>query len=240
MKTVTWGGLKARVVGGTDGHGGGDGIVVVLLHGYGAPGDDLVGLHPHVTAPAGTRFVFPHAPLSLMAGNDFGAFGMNDARAWWPIDVVGLERALATGQKRDFRSEHPAELPAAREHVLALLDEVKRELSPSKLVIGGFSQGAMLSLDVALHRGGFDGLLLFSGAYLSEDVWKPRFASLRDVPIAQSHGTHDPILPYGEAEVLARELAEAGARVTFTSFRGQHTIPMPALERAGALLTSLG
>ena len=52
-------GLKVRIVGGTDGQGGGNGPVVILLHGFGAPGHDLVPLWKALDAPQGTRFLFP-------------------------------------------------------------------------------------------------------------------------------------------------------------------------------------
>ena len=53
---------------------------------------------------------------------------------------------------------------------------------------------------------------------------------LRGKPIFQSHGTHDPILPYALAERLKTELVSAGADVTFVPFRGAHEIPPPVLE----------
>src|SRR4026208_7479 len=79
MREEHIGGLRTRVTGGTDGKGGGNGPIVILLHGFGAPGDDLVSLAGVMTVPAGTRFVFPEGPLSL-------SFGPRDARAWWLID----------------------------------------------------------------------------------------------------------------------------------------------------------
>ena len=57
MRTLELGGLECRVVGGSDREGGGDGPVVVLLHGFGAPGDDLVPLWRVMDVPRGTRFV---------------------------------------------------------------------------------------------------------------------------------------------------------------------------------------
>ena len=75
MREEQIGGLRARMTGGTDGKGGGQGPLVLLLHGFGAPGDDLVPLADVLNVPAGTRFVFPEGPLSL-------SFGPGDARAW--------------------------------------------------------------------------------------------------------------------------------------------------------------
>ena len=75
MRERLLGGLKVRLTGGMDGNGGGEGPVVMLLHGFGAPGDDLVPLADVIEAPRGTRWLFPEGPLPLNMG-----FG--DSRAW--------------------------------------------------------------------------------------------------------------------------------------------------------------
>ena len=59
MRTTTLGQLTVHLTGGTDREGGGDGPLVVLLHGFGAPGTDLVPLWRELRAPPGTRFAFP-------------------------------------------------------------------------------------------------------------------------------------------------------------------------------------
>ena len=59
MRQLKLGTLTAHVTGGTDRDGGGAGPVVVLLHGYGAPGTDLVPLWRELAVPHEVRFVFP-------------------------------------------------------------------------------------------------------------------------------------------------------------------------------------
>jgi phospholipase/carboxylesterase len=231
MRTIEIAGQRVRLVGGPDREGGGTGPLVVLLHGFGAPGDDLVALHRVLDVPRETRFAFPHALLSL------GAYGMGEARAWWEIDMVALEAALASGNIRDLSREEPVGLDLARAHVIAVIDALRAELSPSHLVLGGFSQGAMLATDVALRTDQkLDGLALLSGTLLAEDVWLPRMVTRRGLPALVSHGTHDPILPFALAERLAAELTKAGIDVDFVKFRGQHEIPPVVLERLGALI----
>ncbi len=231
MRTLEVSGLPVRVVGGTDREGGGTGPLVVLLHGFGAPGDDLVALHRVMDVPRETRFAFPHAILSM------AAYGMGEARAWWPIDMMALEEALATGRHRDLAREIPEGLDAARAHVVRVIDVVRAELAPSHLVLGGFSQGAMLSTDVALRTDQrIDALALLSGTLLAEDAWLPRMESRRGLRALVSHGTHDPILPFAGSERLAAELGRAGVEVDFVKFRGQHEIPPVVLERLAALI----
>lgn len=230
------GGLQARVTGGTDGRGGGDGPVVVLLHGFGAPGEDLVPLGQALGLPREVRFVFPAAPLSL---DSVGLFG---GRAWWMIDMERLQLAIMTGRARDLTKESPPELPAAREQVLALLDDVERRLgAPSeRVVLGGFSQGAMLSCDVALRsQRPLAGVVLLSGTFLCEDEWRPLMPARRGLRVFQSHGVLDPLLPFELAERLRDALVAAGLELDWVAFRGGHEIPPAVLARLQGFLRGL-
>src|SRR5689334_6703771 len=119
MRTEQLGSLRARITGGTDGDGGGDGPVVVLMHGFGAPGDDLVPLWRALDVPRATRFVFPEAPLAV----PIAAAG--DARAWWMIDLARLERARTHGPPRVETDEVPAGLAPARAQLCELLDALE-------------------------------------------------------------------------------------------------------------------
>ena len=232
MQTLELGGLTVRLVGGTDREGGGNGPLVVLLHGFGAPGDDLVSLHRVLDVPRDVRFAFPHGLTTL-------PFPMGDgrARAWWMIDVEALERGMAEGRPRDLSKEMPVGIEPARAAVTAAIAGLREKLAPNKLVLGGFSQGAMLSTDVALQTDtAIDGLVLMSGSLLSEDVWKPLAKKRAGLPAMVSHGTHDPILPYEGGERLAAALKEGGLEVDFVRFRGQHEIPPIVIDHASALI----
>lgn len=226
MQTRQFGSLRARVVGGSDGKGGGEGPVVVLLHGFGAPGTDLVPLHQVFRVAEDVRWVFPEAPLDL-SPMGFGP----GARAWWMIDIAALERAQMTGEVRDRSQDIPEGLAPAREAMIELLDTVQRELSPSTLVLGGFSQGAMVSMDVALHDDRpLAGLIELSGTLLAESEWQPRMAARAGLPVLQSHGRQDPLLPFTIARRLEELTKEAGMDTTFVAFDGGHEIPRATLE----------
>ena len=93
--------LQVRIAGGTDREGGGSGPVVVLLHGFGARGDDLAPLYRVLDVPREVRFVFPEAPL---APPEFASFG---GRAWWAIDTAAMQHAVMTGVARDRTRETP-------------------------------------------------------------------------------------------------------------------------------------
>lgn len=226
------GSLDCVIAGGDDGRGGGDGPTVVLMHGFGAGGDDLVELASYVEAPPGTRWVFPAGPLELG-----GLYG--DSRAWWMIDIARLERELAAGRAIDRADEVPDGLPAARAAVLGVLDALAHEFgrTDARTVLGGFSQGAMLTVDVALHAPGkLAGLALMSGTLLAESIWRPRMGALTGMTIFQSHGTKDALLAFSGAERLRDFMLAAGAEVGFMPFPGGHELPPPVLEGLGDLL----
>ncbi len=193
---------------------------VVLLHGFGAGGDDLVDLARALGAPPTARFLFPAGPL-LLEGDPDGA------RAWWLIDFERLQRAMALGLDRS--EEVPAGLAEARAVIDGLLDQLEAQ-GAERIVLGGFSQGAMLSLDVALHRAKpLAGLALMSATRINGKAWRAGLARVKGVPVFVSHGTRDPLLPFAEARTLRDELAGAGADVDWVEFGGGHEIPPPAM-----------
>jgi phospholipase/carboxylesterase len=233
MREDLLGGLKVRLVGGSDGRGGGDGPVVLLLHGFGAPGDDLVPLADVIEVPRGTRWLFPEAPLSLNMG-----FG--DSRAWWIIDFARIQEDRAAGRIRDLSVEIPQGLALARERFLEFLKELPRQfqIDYKKTVIGGFSQGAMLTCDAVLHTDyPFAGLVQLSGNLLAQSVWGPLMPTRKGLPVFQSHGTLDDILPHIGAERLCEALTQSGLAVERHSFRGGHEIPEPVLQRLTGFIT---
>jgi phospholipase/carboxylesterase len=227
MRKRTLGGLDVCITGGTDREGGGDGPVVVLLHGFGAPSDDLVSLWRVIDVPRETRFVFPAAPIAL--GGPYG-----EGRAWWEIDVGRFQQALAAGDGhalRELTREVPEGLDAARTAAVRMLDALDAELRPSRVVLGGFSQGAMLSLDIALRTPRpLAGLVLMSATLIAADEWASLFATRRGLRVLQSHGREDPLLPFPVAELLRDLLRDAGFDVTWIPFRGGHAIPDSVLD----------
>ncbi len=80
------------------------------------------------------------------------------------------------------------------------------------------------------------GLVILSGTMLNEDVWLDRAKHHKGLRVFQSHGTDDPILPFGAAESLRDMLGESGASIEFLSFDGGHEIPFPVLNRLGDFL----
>ncbi len=235
MREIRLADLTTRLTGGTDGHGGGDGPVVILLHGYGAPGNDLLPLANVLSGPARTRWIFPEGPLPLNMG-----FG--DSRAWWLIDMARLEADRAAGRMRDLSSEVPRGLPDARQVLEKFVTALPSVLSVDyqRMLIGGFSQGAMLTCDLVMRTAfPFAGLIQLSGSLLARQDWRPSAGKRAGLPVFQSHGTADPILPYAMAGRLRDELIAAGLTVQWHSFPGGHEIPEPVLSRLSGFITKV-
>jgi phospholipase/carboxylesterase len=218
-------------------------LVVVLCHGFGASGTDLVPLAADLLqrAPAlarHVRFVFPAAPLSL------ASFGAGEARAWWPIDFEALMALRASGPegRATLRTRVPEGLTSARRQLAACVEAVAQTsgLPLGRVVLGGFSQGAMVTTDLALRQEEAPAaLVILSGTLVAEADWRARAMRRKGLPVLQSHGRQDPILPFSDAGLLRDLLLEAGLSVDFLPFDGPHTISEEALEHLGALLLAL-
>ncbi|TWT54000.1 putative hydrolase [Rubripirellula amarantea] len=218
-------------------------ILVVLCHGYGASLRDLAPLAGEWLSMLGDngskfRFVFPDAPHSL------AELGMPDAKAWWPINMARLTELIQASQFDELHDQTPPGIDEARQALQETIAAAVRELDcPSpKLVLGGFSQGAMLTMDTAL-RGDIptpQWLLLFSGTLVCQPAWKATIPTrLAKSKVFQAHGTVDPILPFSSAEALRDLMKSEGADVQFHSFVGPHTIDGISIEKVATILASL-
>jgi phospholipase/carboxylesterase len=220
-----WGGLEVREVGGSP--AGASATVVVLLHGWGAPGDDLVPLARELARPD-LRFVVPAAPLPHAYGG----------RAWWHLDLERRQRATAEGRTDQIAAEVPEGLSAARAKVQGLLREVRSRYRPRTLVLAGFSQGGMLALDVALAANPpVDRVAVLSGTLIAEKLWSAQMSRDPKLPVFLTHGRQDPILPFATSERLKALLERHGFPVTWVPFDGGHGIPPAVLDGLRAFLT---
>ena len=223
----TWAGLSVRTAGASKNPT----QVVVMLHGWGASGDDLVPLSQVLAAP-GRLFVFPEAPLVTMGGG----------RAWWHLDLARIEAARVRGEDRDLRQDEPQGLPAVRATMVALLAEISQrtQVPLASIAVGGFSQGAMVATDLVLMATDKPGALVaLSGTLVSEGAWTKALASLgRDFPVFISHGEGDVVLPFRLAEALAQTLGAGTEKITWVPFRGGHEIPGVVIEKLAVFLTA--
>jgi len=210
---------------------------VILLHGFGAPGTDLVGIEQGIQTDVPTRFIYLAAPFTLE-----GMSGPHAGRAWWHIDMIALHVARMLGSHDELATQVPEGLSQAREAldaaILALQDQHGLKLEST--VMGGFSQGAMLSCDYVLRSDApIEALIQLSGTVICEAEWKPLMRKRSGFRVFQSHSPDDQILPFELAQRLRKCWEEAGTEVDFVEFRGGHGIAPVVLERLSRFLNQL-
>jgi phospholipase/carboxylesterase len=163
--------------------------LVIFLHGYGADGNDLIGLgREWASALPDTEFVSPHAPEPCVQ-NPAG-------RQWWDLQVrsdaerwAGLNRS---GPGLDA----------------FITDEAARAgLEPGKVALVGFSQGTMMALHVGLRRAEpLAGIIGYSGVLAGTEQLKAEIRSRP--PVFLAHGTMDQVIPVDALVSTVEALAE--------------------------------
>lgn len=215
--------LKVVSVSGMPEHERG-GSAVVVLHGWGAEGTDLVPLAKALKRP-GVRFFVPAAPLPEVGGG----------RAWWHLD--GDRPVHAYDDQPPAGHQPHAQVAASRELVLALVTRIRQQFQPGRLVVAGFSQGAMLSLDVALAaRPPVDQVAMLSGVILADTLPALHAEGSPRPTVLVTHGRSDPQLPFAGGDRAREILQRHGFPVTWLPFKGGHEIPTPVLESLRAFL----
>ncbi len=208
---------------------------VVLLHGYGAPGTDLVGLAREIPVQRPTRFVFFQAPHILP-----GLSGPNAGRAWWDIDMIQLQVIMMTRSYELLSDSHPPGLDEATDLLDSALSTLAEQtgVDGENTFVGGFSQGAMLTCNWALEKGRpLAGLIQLSGTVLRAPAWTKLLESRAGLPVFQSHSPDDQVLPYALAGELRGLFEGARVRHHWVSFRGGHGIGPEVLRGLGDFLS---
>jgi phospholipase/carboxylesterase len=193
-----------------------DGRNVILLHGFGADASDLFPLADVLDPDGGWNFYFPQAPLEVPIGPGW------TGRAWFPIPLRELEQGI------DYSRARPPGIDDARQTV----EDLIFDLNSKSLILGGFSQGAMLAVETAVrNHQDVAGLILYSGALLDAENWAKRAVDLKGKPFIQSHGTADQVIPVSSGNKLFEMLKKAGLVGGLFAFQGGHEIPMPVLKK---------
>lgn len=191
---------------------------VIFLHGYGANMHDLFPLWEMWHQEKFSWF-FPNGVQSL-------PMGYYEGRAWFSIDIEKLETAIRMGTHREMGNLIPPEFDDTLKQLEELVVEISRKYK--RVVLGGFSQGAMCSSHLAMRPNlKIDGLVLLSGSMIAESRFP---VAARGIPFYQSHGTMDPILPLAGAKQLEEKLHSLNFRGRLTIFNGGHEIPMAIIS----------
>ncbi len=189
--------------------------LVVLCHGYGADGNDLIGLAPYWQRILPTAaFVAPNAPQPCPGAG----------YQWFPISRLDPE---------EMHKGVVAAASGLEEYVMAEL--ARLALAPGRLALVGFSQGTMMSLHVGLRGGlrpaaivGFSGLL----------TGPPPLPEGKAPPILLAHGAADPLIPTEALFMTAAALGSSGFCVQWHVSPGlEHGIDEAEIEIAGRFLS---
>ena len=168
--------------------------LVILLHGVGADGKDLIELAPHLGQ------IFPNA--AFVAPNAPNRYDQGLSGYQWISSGIRVEAEAVEAVK------------AAADRLNAFIDEELRStgLGPQNLALTGFSQGTMMSLYTAPRRAqpiagvlGYSGRLVGGDQLAAETVSRP--------PIFLAHGEMDPVVPVESMDVAEKVLSESGFSV---------------------------
>ena len=200
--------------------GGAPRSVVILLHGYGSNGADLIGLVPYWRAALPhTLFLAPDAPQPCP--------GAPGGRQWWPLTSLSPE-ARAAGVR--------VSAPALNAYIDSQL--AAHDLPADRLALVGFSQGTMMALHVGPRRDnaiagivGYSGMLADPEALGEELETKP--------PILLVHGDADDVLPVSALYQAKARLEDLGFEVESHVSRGLgHSIDEQGLELGANFLAA--
>ena len=192
--------------------------VIVLLHGYGADGSDLISLGQHwgQLLPE-AMFIAPNAPEPC-AGSPFGF-------QWFPLQVDRIAGRIAGAKSA---------APILKEFLTDLWAQTG--ITPARTILAGFSQGAMMSLHVGTSLDEeIAGIVAFSGAFVAADGFaEGRFAK---PPVTLVHGELDQVVDPNLSREAATELSAAGYEVSLhISANTAHGIAPDGLDFATSFL----
>jgi phospholipase/carboxylesterase len=188
--------------------------LVVLVHGYGADGQDLIGLAQHWQSLLPTvAFAAPNAPTRVPGSSGY---------QWFPISRI---------DPHEMRKGVEAAAPVLDEYLDGEL--ARLGLGPERLALAGFSQGTMLSLHLGLRRKVRPAAIVGFSGLLAEPPTEGEIP-----PILLTHGDSDQVIPPQAMFMAASQLALAGAAVQWHLAPGMgHGIDPEGLLMAGQFLS---
>jgi len=195
--------------------------LMVLLHGYGSDGNDLIGLARYwQSALPEMLFVAPNGPEKCP---------MNpDGYQWFDLDM-NREISRLTGSKK------------ARPVLEKFLDQLWEQtgFDASQTILVGFSQGGMMALDVGLRLKKQPlGIISFSGGLTGENDWESHIKI--KPPVCLVHGEGDDVVPVSLSINSKTRLEKIGIKIAMQIEPGLgHTISVEGLGFALAFMREL-
>lgn len=195
--------------------------LIVLLHGWGANARDVAGLIEAIhMISAPTEALLPDAPFEhpMVPGG----------RAWYSFPP-----------NYDFRSPHDfesqADLQESRERLLGWMRSLPQQtgIPLEKTIMGGFSQGGAMTLDVGPQ------LPLAAMLVLSSYSHAAIAKCVSDRPVLLIHGRQDPVVPLPKALDTKNQLEQQGLTVSYHEFDMGHEVSLDALQVASQFCSTI-
>jgi phospholipase/carboxylesterase len=193
---------------------------VILLHGYGADGSDLISLGQHWgQLLPDAMFIAPNAPEPC-AGSPFGF-------QWFALNVDRIAGRIEGAKTA---------APILKEFLADLWAQTG--IAPAQTILAGFSQGAMMALHVGTSLAEeLAGIIAFSGAFVPADGFaEGKFAK---PPVTLIHGELDQVVDADLSRQAATELSASGFEVSLhISANTAHGIAPDGLDFATSFLVA--
>jgi phospholipase/carboxylesterase len=192
--------------------------LLLMLHGIGSNEEDLFGLAPYLDG----RFLVASARAPVVMGpGSYGWFNIEFTPRGMLADIEQAKKSLGA-------------LPG-------FVDELVEAYGAdgARVYLMGFSQGAMMSLALALvEPERIAGAVLMSGRFPAQALeHEPDASALAGKPFMVTHGLYDPVLPVAEGRVVRDKLKQLAVELTYREYPMAHEVSMESLRDVAAWLS---
>ena len=183
--------------------------VIFLLHGYGSNMSDLANICEHIDINE-YIYICPNAPLEIDIG-----FG-NKGYSWFDIDT-------------DYKLLEDNYSNLMNELIFSLGKEYS--INKKQMILGGFSQGAMVTYEFGITKTNyFSGLLAMSGKLINKEIFKQGEKINLDKKIFISHGLYDNVISVNEGREANKIFEAVGFNVEYNEYPITHEISLDVIS----------
>lgn len=185
--------------------------ILILLHGYRSQERDLYGLKE--LFPDSTHIICPRAPYTLSAPQYY----------WYSIEFRN-----DGNHKRNL-----SEAQSSIQKIVKLITSIKKQYPNRKIVLGGFSQGAILSMEIGMNFPNLiNGIIHLSGAPLNQwSTPNPSHSNdYKKIKVFCSHGSKDKVLSLDKGQNCKEIYEKAKVELTYKEYKMGHQINKDCLE----------
>jgi len=197
---------------------------LILFHGFGADAHDLEGLKDSFAFKESIHLRFPNGVFEVPIGPGW------TGRAWWPLRLNSLPE--------DWSNYTPEEIKFLIPALLKMVSDLK--VPWNKIILGGFSQGAMLATELYLQAPESPmGLISMSGSLIRQTEWTQKLAHRKGQKVFLSHGQNDQVLPIKGSQKLLNLFQQKELNCQWVTFNGGHEIPLKVIDGINQYINEL-